>query len=81
MSGNIEVKERRKYMNKIKIDKVETLLTMHVGSSEEEFIISVTKYEDDYTFGMHLKISTEDGNVIKNVLIPFDLLLPLKGMD
>ena len=50
-----------------------------VDSSKEGFIISVTKYEDDSTFGLHIKISTEDGNFVKNILIPFDLIIPLKG--
>ena len=67
-------------MERFELDNGEALLTMHDDSSKEEFIISVTKYEDDDTFGMLIKISTEDGIVAKNVLIPFDLLLPLKGM-
>ena len=66
-------------MNIIEIDKEEAFLTMHDDSSKEEFIISVTKYEDDSTFGMCIKISTEDGIFVKNILIPFDLILPLKG--
>ena len=66
-------------MERFEIDKEEAFLTMHDDSSKEEFIISVTKYEDDSTFGMCIKISTEDGIFVKNILIPFDLILPLKG--
>lgn len=65
-------------MNIIEIDKAEALLKMHDDSSKE-FIITVTKYEDDSTFGMCIKISTEDETFVKNILIPFDLILPLKG--
>ena len=66
-------------MNIIEIDKEEAFLTMHIDSIKEEFIISVTKYEDDSTFGLCIKISSEDGFSVKNILLPFDLILPLKG--
>ena len=66
-------------MNIIEIDKEEAFLTMHDDSSKEEFIISVTKYVDDSTFGLCIKISTEDVIFVKNILIPFDLIIPFKG--
>ena len=63
-------------MKKVKIDKEEALLTINDESIKEGFIISVTKYEDNYTFGIRIKIRTEDGKFVKNILIPFDLIIP-----
>ena len=66
-------------MNRIEIDKGEILVTKHVDSSKEGFIISITRFEDDGTFGMHIKISTDTGDEY-NVVFPMNLLEPFKGM-
>ena len=66
-------------MNRIEIDKGDILVTKHVDSSKEGFIISITRFEDDSTFGMHVKSRTETGEVY-NVVFPMKLLEPFKGM-
>ena len=66
-------------MNRIEIDKGEILVTKHVDSNKEGFIASITRYEDDATFCMHIKISTDTGEVY-NVVFPMNLLKQFKEM-
>ena len=65
-------------MKRIKIDKGEALITENVDSNNEGFIITV-KRNEDYTFYLHIKSSTEGGNVVKDIVIPLKLLRPFKG--
>ena len=66
-------------MSRIELDKGDILVTKNIGPGKEGFIISITRYEDDGTFGMHVKISTETGDVY-NLVFPMNLLEPFKGM-
>ena len=63
----------------IEIDKGEILVAKHVYPNKEGFIVSVKRYEDDSTFGMHIKINTDTGDVY-NVEFPMKVLEPFKRM-
>ena len=65
-------------MNKMKLDKGEALVTMQVDSSEEGFIVSITRLDCD-EFGLHIKISTDTGEFY-NIVFPLKRLRRFKGI-
>lgn len=66
-------------MNRIKIDNVEAIIAANIDSNNEGFIITV-KRNENYTYYLHIKSSTEGGNIVKEIVIPLNLLRPFKGM-
>ena len=65
-------------MNRMKLDKGEMLVTMQVDSSKEGFIVSVKRLDCD-AFGLHIKISTDTGDIY-NIVFPLKLLRSVKGI-
>ena len=66
-------------MKRIKIDRREELITENIDVYNEGFIITV-KWNEDYTFYLDIKSYTECGNIVKEIVIPLNLLKPFKGM-
>ena len=66
-------------MERFELDKVEAIIAANIDSNNEGFIITVIRNED-YTSYLHIKSSTEGGNVVKDIVIPLKLLRPFKGM-
>lgn len=64
-------------MDRVKTYKVEAIIANNIDSNNEGFIISI-KRDEDYTFYLHIKIKTELGNNVKDIVIPLKLLRPFK---
>ena len=67
-------------MNRIKLDKGEVLVSENIDFSNEGFIISIKRDEDDDDFYLHIKISTECGNDVKEIVMPLKRLRRFKGI-
>ena len=65
-------------MNRIEIEKGELPVTRHFESSKEGFIVSVMGTEES-TFRLHIKISTDTGNIY-NIVFPLKVLRPFKAI-
>ena len=77
MNVNTEVKEGDNNMERFELDNGEALVAVDMNGINEGIIVSVKSNKDD-TLSLHIKIGSDDGNVIKNIFLPLNALRPFK---
>ena len=65
-------------MERFELDNGEALVAVNMKENNEGIIISV-KDNKDHTLSLHIKISSDGGNDIKNIFMPLKALRPFKG--
>ena len=65
-------------MKELELDKGEAFVTKKFNLSGEGFIVSVVFHKDD-TFGLHIKIRIDTGDIY-NIVFPLKLLRRFKGI-